>query len=111
MPGSLGGANPALLLTVYMNLIRSYLEWGAPLFRCADGSALGILDRAQFGALRVALGCMRTTPTSVLLSEAGELPLSLGRSLLSGRFILRSFLPECFGLGRAPPSISSGFVF
>ena len=61
------------------------------MFRCAAGSALGILDRAQFGALRVALGCMRTTPTSVLLSEAGESPLSLRRSLLSGRFILRNF--------------------
>ena len=85
------GANPALLLTVYRNLVRSYPEWGAPFFRCAAVSALGILDRAQFGALRVALGCMRTTPTSVLLSEAGEPPLSLRRSLLSGRFILRNF--------------------
>ena len=85
------GANPALLLTVYRNLVRSYLEWGAPLFRCAGGSALGILDLAQFGALRVAQGCMRTTPTSVLLSQAGEPPLSLSRSLLSGRFILRNF--------------------
>ena len=67
------------------------MEWGAPLFRCAGGSALAIHDRAQFGALRVALGCMRTIPTSVLLSEAGEPPLPLRRSLLSGRFILRNF--------------------
>ena len=78
------GANPALLLTVYRNLVRSYLEWGAPFFHCASRSALCILDRAQLGALRV-------TPTSVLLSEAEEPPLSLRRSLLSSRFILRNF--------------------
>ena len=53
--------------------------------------ALGILDRAQFGALRVALGCMQTTLTSVLLFEAAESPLSLRRSLLTGQFILRNF--------------------
>ena len=56
------GANPALLLTVYRYLVRSYLEWGAPLFHCASRSALSVLDRAQFGALRGALGCMRTSP-------------------------------------------------
>ena len=85
------GANPALLLTVYRNLFRAYLEWGAPLFRCASKSALRILDRVQFGALRAALGGMRSTPTSVLLSEAGEPPPFLRRSLLSSRFFLRNF--------------------
>ena len=34
---------------------------------------------------------MRSTPTSVLLSEAGEPPLSLRRSLLSSRFVLRNY--------------------
>ena len=34
------GANLALLLTVYRNLVRAYLEWAAPLFRCASRSAL-----------------------------------------------------------------------
>ena len=79
------------VLTVYRNLVWRYLEWGSPLFRCASKSALSILDRVQFGALRVTLGCIRTTPTSALLSEAGDPPLSLRRSLLSGRFLLRKF--------------------
>ena len=69
------------IATVYRNLGRSYLECVAPLFHCASKSALFILDRAWYGTLRAALGCMRT-PTSVLLSEAGEPPLSLRRSLL-----------------------------
>ena len=49
------------------------------------------MDRAQFGALRAALGCMRSTATSVLLSEAGEPPLFLRRALLSSRFVLRNY--------------------
>ena len=85
------GANPTRLLTVYRNLVRSYLEWGAPLFCCTSKSALCTPGRAQFGALKTALECMRTIPTSMLLSEAGEPPLSLHRSLLSNRFILRNF--------------------
>ena len=55
----------------------------------ASRSTLGILDRVQYEALRVVLGCMRSTPVSILLSEANEPPLGLRRSLLGGRFILR----------------------
>ena len=36
----------------------------------------------------MALGCMRSTPIAVLLSESNEPPLGLRRSLLGGRFIL-----------------------
>ena len=63
---------------------------GLTLFAGASGTALRILDRAQYEALRVALGCMRSTPIAVLLSEASEPPLGLRRSLLGGRFILRN---------------------
>ena len=82
--------SPFLLLLVYRGLVRAYLEWGSPLFAGAGRSALGILDRAQYEALRVALGCMRSTPLAVLLSESGEPPLGLRRSLLGGSFILRN---------------------
>ena len=83
------GVSPSLLLTVYRGLVRAYLEWGSPLFAGASGTALRILDRAQYEALRVALGCMRSTPIAELLSEVSEPPLGLRRSLLGGRFILR----------------------
>ena len=55
----------------------------------ASRPTLGILDRVQYEALRVVLGCMRSTPFAILLSEANETPLGLRRSLLGGRFILR----------------------
>ena len=47
------------------------------------------LDRTQFRALRIALGCMRSTPTNALLSEAGELPLELRRHWLSAKYSLK----------------------
>ena len=85
-----GEVSPSLILLVYRGLVRAYLEWGSPLFAGAGRAALGILDRAQYEALRVALGCMRSTPIAVLLSESGEPSLGLRRSLLGGRFILRN---------------------
>ena len=85
-----GGGVPSLLLLVYRGLVRAYLEWGSPLFAGACRASLGILDRAQYEALCVVLGCMRSTPIAVLLFESNELPLGLRPSLLGGRFILRN---------------------
>ena len=84
------GVSLSLLLLVYRGLVRAYLEWGSPHFAGACRTALSILDRAQYEALHVALGCMRSTPIAVLLSESNEPLLGLRRSLLGGRFILRN---------------------
>lgn len=83
------GANPEVLLRVYKGLIRAHLEWGAVLFAGSTGSVLKALDKAQYQALRTALGCMRTTPIPVLLSEAGESPLKLRRARILKRYSVR----------------------
>ena len=83
------GVSPSLLLTV-LTLVRAYPEWDSPLFAGACETALRILDRSQYEALRVALGYMRSTPIAVFLSEASEPPLGLRRYLLGGRFFLRN---------------------
>ena len=85
------GATPSLLLTAYRNLVRSTLEWGSPLFSSASGGTLRLLDRVQYSALRAVLGCMKSTPIPILLSEAGEPPLWLRGHLLNNRFIIRNF--------------------
>ena len=85
------GVTPSLLLVAYRNLVRSIREWGSPLFASAPRGTLRLLDRAQYMALRTVLGCMRPTPISILLSEAGEPPLWLRRHLLCNRFIARNF--------------------
>ena len=61
---------------------------GAPLFHAASRSTLSILDRVQYEVLRAVLGWIRSTPVSILLSEAKEPPLGLRRSLLESLFIL-----------------------
>ena len=85
------GVTPSLLLVAYRNLIRSTLEWGSPLFSSAPRGTFRLLDRALYMALRTILGCMRSTPIAILLSEAGEPPLWLRRHLLCNRFIARNF--------------------
>ena len=42
-------------------------------------------------ALRAMLGCMWSTPDSILLSGSGEPPLELWRHLLNNRFVIRNF--------------------
>ena len=85
------GVTPYLLLVAYRNLVRSTPEWGSPLFSSAPRGTLRLFDRMQYMALWATLGCMRSTPIAILLSEAGEPPLWLRRHLLSNRLIVRNF--------------------
>ncbi|XP_030763442.1 uncharacterized protein LOC115888001 [Sitophilus oryzae] len=47
------------------------------------------MDKIQFQALRIALGMMRSTPTIILLSESGELPLDLRSQALGTKQALK----------------------
>ncbi|KAL3288456.1 hypothetical protein HHI36_002901 [Cryptolaemus montrouzieri] len=57
--------------------------------KCSKG-ILNKLDRVQFAAIRIALGCMRSTPTNILLSESGEYSLELRRSWLAYKLITKA---------------------
>lgn len=83
------GANPGTLMIVYKGLIRAILEWASILYASARQSLLVILDRVQYAAIRIILGFMRSTPIPILLSEAGEPPLTYRRSLLLNRNAVR----------------------
>ncbi|XP_051156203.1 uncharacterized protein LOC127278511 [Leptopilina boulardi] len=83
------GANPETLLLIYKGLIRAHLEWGSILFAGASKSTLAKLDKAQYRALRSALGFMRSTPIPIVLSEANEPPLHLRRHLALHRNAIR----------------------
>lgn len=82
------GTNPSVLLMIYRTLVRSHLEWGCQLFSSSSRSNFEILDRAQFSALRSLMGCMKSTLTCILLSEAAEQPLCLTRAMLYRRFLV-----------------------
>lgn len=75
-------ANPEALLMVHKGLVRAHLEWDAILFAGARGTLTQKLDIVQYSSLRAALGCIRTTPIPLLLSEANEFPLALRRTYL-----------------------------
>ena len=69
------GCNRRLLLQLYNSLIRSQLDYGAPIYRNTNKTALQMLDSVQSAALRLALGALRTSPTLSLCAEAGVPPL------------------------------------
>jgi len=59
----------------YNSLIRSQLDYGAPIYSHANNTALKLLDSIQSAALRLALGALHTSSTLSLCAEAGVLPL------------------------------------
>lgn len=65
----------------YRSLIRAHLEWATVLFADASLSYLRQLDTIQYSALRAVLGCMKSTPIPLLLSEANGCPLRHRSSL------------------------------
>lgn len=77
------GAHPDSQLKIYKAMIRSKLDYGASIFGDAAKTNLHKLDTIQNSALRLALGCLKTTPTNVLLNESGELPLNIRRNWIA----------------------------
>ncbi|XP_043480509.1 uncharacterized protein LOC122510137 [Leptopilina heterotoma] len=84
------GANPSSMLTVLKSLTRSHLEWGSQFFADSAQCNLGPLDRIQNQSLRIILGCMKSTPISILLSESNISPLSIRRTLINRRHMIRN---------------------
>jgi len=69
------GCNKKLLLQLDRSLIRSRLDYGAPINNLASKSVLSLLDTIQASSLRLALGAYRTSPRLSLCAEAAEPPL------------------------------------
>lgn len=84
------GANPIPLLTVFKGLTRSHLEWGSQFYAESAQYNLKTFDRIQNQALRMILRCMKSTPVGILLSESNIPPLSLRRSLINRRHMIRN---------------------
>jgi len=83
-----GGAPSSLF---YKALIRGSMEYGCLTFPFNNHSSMKHLENIQFRALRACLGFRRTTPTNVILAEAGEGPLRFRFELLSSKYILKVF--------------------
>lgn len=83
------GASPKIALTFYRAYIRSIIDYGCVLYGSASKSNLLILDRLQYKALRISLGCMRSSPIHAILSESNEWPLKFRRVYLACKFFVK----------------------
>ena len=83
------GADRKTLLTLYRSLVRSKLEYGCIVYESATETAKRVLDTIQNHALRIITGAFRTSPTSSLMVDADEMPLSLRRRFLSMKYAIK----------------------
>lgn len=67
------------------------MEYGCLIFLFNNHTLMYHLEKIQFRAIRLCLSLKRTTPTNVLLAEAGEGPLKFRLSFLSSKYILKIF--------------------
>ena len=64
------GCNRKTLLPLYQSLIRSILDYGAPVYGLAPPSQLAILDSIQNSAIRLCTGAFPTSPAFRLCADA-----------------------------------------
>lgn len=81
------GADPQTLLIIFHALVKSHLDFASYCLYNASGRASKKLDTIQYEGLRICLGCMRSAPTGLLLSEAADMPLSVRRKMLATNII------------------------
>jgi len=81
------GCNRKRLLQLYRSLIRSRLDYGAPIYNLTSKSVLSLIDTIQTSSLRLALGAFRTSPRLSLCAEAAEPPLFYRRLVLTSNLL------------------------
>lgn len=81
------GADPSTLLTIFYALIRSHLDYGSIFINPNNKTNINKLNTVHFAGIRTCLGCMRSTPTNVLLAEASEMNLDFRRTKLAVSFL------------------------
>ena len=81
--GNEWGAEGTSLKNIYIGLKGAVLEYGCIAFGSAANTSLKRLDNIVYQVLRLCSGAFRTTPTSALQVEMGEMPLELRRTQLS----------------------------
>jgi hypothetical protein len=89
--GVFWGAHPSCLILLYRGLIGSVLEFGSVCFTNMARTHMLGLERVRFGALRVALGLMGSTPNNCLGVLDGIPPLAEKFAYLNFRYLVAAF--------------------
>uniref|UniRef100_A0A6M2DJW2 Putative rna-directed dna polymerase from mobile element jockey-like isoform x3 n=1 Tax=Xenopsylla cheopis TaxID=163159 RepID=A0A6M2DJW2_XENCH len=98
LSGTNWGAHPSACLNIYKSIIRSQIDYGSFIYGYCKNRLLYNLDKIQFTAIRSCIGAIRSTPTNVLIREAGESPLHIRRQILAQRFLIKKFSTEYEGI-------------
>lgn len=83
------GVDRITLLLLYRSIIRSKLDYASFVHDGATQSRKRTLDTIHHSSLRVVTGAFRTSPSTSLLAETHEPPLSLRRQMLGMRYALK----------------------
>lgn len=83
------GAHEKSMLTIYKMIIRSKIDFGSIAYQTAAPRHLKKLDVIQNSALRLATGAFRTSPIKSLLNLTTEKPLSIRRSELTLKYVIK----------------------
>src|SRR5439155_6641101 len=89
LTGVMKGLNSTRMLALYRGYIRSYLDYGASVFRHISASMRQKLEVIENKALRLILGALPATATVALQAEAFELPLRLRWNCINTRVLAR----------------------
>ena len=81
------GCNRKVLLTLYNSLIRSILDYGAPIYGLAPPTQLSLLEPIQNAAILICVGAFRTSPGMSLCADAGVPPLHYRRLALTASLL------------------------
>lgn len=84
------GAHPKNLIYTYRALIRSRIEYAAPVVANGSQSALKLLDTVNNQALKIALGALTGTATHILYAEASEIPLKFRREYIAMKELIKA---------------------
>lgn len=68
------------------------MDFGSIIIKPTKNKNLAKLDKVQNAVLRIICGCMKSTPTNILLAENAEISLEYGRRYLASKFLLKRFM-------------------
>ena len=92
--GSTWGASKEVLTTTFKGLIKSVLNYAAPVWAPnMSASSFARLQRVQNAALRIITGCLSASPINHLHEEVMELPVEPHANLLGAQFLAMALQP------------------
>lgn len=90
--GNKWGGHPTTLLKVLQATVRSVIDYGSSINGSTRKSLLDKVEAVYNRGLRICMRSLRTTPINALQAEAGSMPLSIRRELITRKEILKSIL-------------------